>query len=172
MNESLTIALNNLSGIAIWFDYLVIFCARFLPWVVGVIFFVDIISHHHRNIRPFLYSVVGLLFTVGATGILKALFAEERPFQALNTIHPLFTYTDLGSFPSGHTFFFTSLTTLAFAAHARFFVFYLVSTFLIGLSRVIAGVHYVGDVIWGFVFGLILMISFIMVFKKGSWEND
>jgi len=170
MNESLTLGLNSISGIYIWFDYLVIFCARFLPWVVGLTFIVDVVASHKRTVRPFLFSVLGLIFVVGVTGILKALFSEARPFEALDGISPLFVYSDIGSFPSGHAFFFASLAIFGLTFHSRFTTFYVVSAFLIGVSRVIAGVHYVGDVFWGLILGVLVTYIYISFFKQGSWE--
>ena len=170
MNESLTLTLNNLAGVSLWFDYLVIFCARFLPWVIVVTFFVDIIASHNRTVKPFLFSVVGLVFIVGITGILKALFVQARPFESLEGIAPLFLYSDIGSFPSGHAFFFASIFVLSLVWKSQFVSLYMVSAFLIGTARVIAGVHYVGDVVWGLVLGVLVTYIYVIFFKQGSWE--
>jgi membrane-associated phospholipid phosphatase len=58
------------------------------------------------------------------------------------------------SFPSGHTAFVFALATVVYPYHKRLSYFVFVSGALIGLARIMAGVHYPADVLGGMVLGV------------------
>jgi undecaprenyl-diphosphatase len=92
--------------------------------------------------------VLSLLLLYLAVPYLKVTFGQSRPCnEYLKTACPM-DY----SFPSGHTavafvFAFLSLGTVAFP-------FYYISAFLIAVSRVYMGVHFLNDVVGGMVVGI------------------
>ena len=92
--------------------------------------------------------VLSLLLLYLAVPYLKVTFGRSRPCdEYLKTACP----TDY-SFPSGHAavafaFAFLSLGTVAFP-------FYYISAFLIALSRVYMGVHFLNDIVGGMVVGI------------------
>jgi len=92
--------------------------------------------------------VLSLLLLYLAVPYLKVTFGQSRPCnEYVKTACP----TDY-SFPSGHTavafaFAFLSLGTVAFP-------FYYISAFLIALSRIYLGIHFLNDVVGGIVIGI------------------
>ncbi len=97
-------------------------------------------------------AMMVLLFSAIYMYVFKGFFAEPRPLEGQAI------YDDL-SFPSGHT-----LTTFAvwgyLAMRFRNKTFWIVAVavaVLVGMSRVIIGVHFPGDIIGGFIFGAVFL---------------
>jgi undecaprenyl-diphosphatase len=107
-----------------------------------------------------------LLLVLGSTvsgallnSVLKALFARPRP-----TVVPHLAEVDAPSFPSGHAMlsaivYLTLGAMLAQLIERRWLKAYvlgvaLMLTFLVGLTRVFLGVHYLTDVLGGWMAGL------------------
>ncbi len=92
--------------------------------------------------------------------ILKKNLKRRRPPAAIPGFKSLITPSDEFSFPSGHTsaaFLFTTLCVLWFGAIAL--PLYLWAT-CVGLSRVLLGVHFPGDILAGATIGA--SIGFIL----------
>jgi len=113
-------------------------------------------------VHRFRSMVLVLLSTVGGWGLnagLKELFARPRP-----SVVPHLTEAYAPSFPSGHAMlsaivFLTLGAMLAQLIERRRLKVYVLAvalllTFLVGLSRVFLGVHYLTDVLGGWVAGL------------------
>lgn len=123
--------------------------------IIGFTCMALIMRHFHR--------AAGLLFATVAGGwilsaLLKLFFMRPRP-----DIVPHLTTTDMYSFPSGHTFnatvVYASLSLIVvpmiLQVHARFAVVScaIALSFLIGLSRIMLGVHFPSDVMAGWLGG-------------------
>ncbi len=131
-------------------------------WVIGflVAFFSLFIWFSHR--RYYLLGLyVSVLGSLTLTFVGKYAFARERPSAALY-------YETLYSFPSGHAtiavafFGFVLYTFFQETSSVRnklnlFFVA-LILIFLIGMSRIYFGVHYLSDIWAGYLVGAMWMI--------------
>ncbi|EME14426.1 PA-phosphatase-like phosphoesterase protein [Rhodococcus triatomae BKS 15-14] len=116
---------------------------------------------------------VGLAAGAGAAGsalatlAVKSVVAEERPCTALPGVHALSECPPLGdwSFPSNHSGIAAALATavvLAGYAAGRLWMSVLaaVTAVIVGISRVVSGVHYPHDVAGGLVFGSCIALAF------------
>lgn len=168
MNHSLTILLNSVTGSSIFLDSLVFVFAQFIPVLVVVIFLFSVLVSYRRTFFPIIISAVTLLLAPLVSSFLKILFGVSRPFEIYNTVDPVFFALDFGSFPSSHAFFFAALTTLSFYFMKRYRYFFVIMTFLIGLARVVAGVHFVFDILIGWLFGFLFAILMIYLNKKST----
>lgn len=103
-----------------------------------------------------------LLLSVHINGILKVIFHSPRPFWCSQEIKALSTETSFG-LPSGHAMNTASIWGLAAYLFKKpwFAVLSGVLIFLVGFSRLILGMHFIRDVISGWVFGLLLLVIFI-----------
>jgi undecaprenyl-diphosphatase len=116
-----------------------------------------LLLRRQRRATVFLFVATGGGFLVSS--LLKALFARPRP-----DIVPHLTSVDSPSFPSGHSMlsavvYLTLGVLLSRMVGDRAIKLYFLGvalglTFLIGLSRIYAGVHYPSDVLAGWSAGL------------------
>ena len=113
-----------------------------------------------------LFSAAAVTFPLTLIGqkTLKMTTRRPRPSDAIPEIRYRVRPPDRFSFPSGHT-------ASAFAVARLLSVFYPFSTIpcyafasLVGLSRVRNGVHYPGDVLAGFILGMLMpRIAFLII---------
>lgn len=96
---------------------------------------------------------------------LKDLWARPRPFQvAPDRIVPFFIQEGFG-IPSGHAMGGTVLGVFAFTSTRSKFLKGLIvfGIFLMGFSRLVHGVHFLQDVLAGWILGLLTAILFLAV---------
>jgi membrane-associated phospholipid phosphatase len=103
-----------------------------------------------------------LLLSGHINGVLKVVFHSPRPFWYSQEIKTLSTETSFGM-PSGHSMNTASIWGLAaYLFKKRWFVILSgIVIFLVGFSRLVLGMHFIRDVISGWIFGLLLLIIFI-----------
>lgn len=180
MNEALFHAFNGLSGGSPITDALIVFSAKWLPWflVVGLIFFIFI--HRHKEARTLaeLFSSAKLrmrelamilfsaLFALVLAEAMKYFYASPRPFEILADINLLFSYGWGDSFPSGHATFFAALAAAVYSYHKKLGILYIIAALLIGLGRIMAGIHFPIDILAGFVLGGAIGLSSYALFKR------
>lgn len=137
--------------------------------IIGIMIFI-----FGKNIRYFVtFDIVGVTIL---NQVVKHIMRRDRP-DVLRLVN------ESGySFPSGH-----SMVSMALYGIIIFLIYknvknkYLKITFitllsllivLIGLSRVYVGVHYVSDVLGGFILGLVYLIIYIGLYNKKREENE
>jgi membrane-associated phospholipid phosphatase len=111
---------------------------------------------------------LSLLFLSGfctwlATLVLKDIFMIPRPFITLH-LTPVVYETNF-SFPSNHASFFAALAVATLFLNKRLGIFVSICAILIGLSRIVLGVHTPLDVFAGFCLGSLISFFFIKMFE-------
>lgn len=101
--------------------------------------------------RFIVLAVIGAVFSLVLAKIGSKLYNDPRPFVA-GHFRPYFSHAPDNGFPSDHTLFtsFLAFTTWRFSRKAG--VTILIIALLVGLSRVIAGVHHLADIAGSIVF--------------------
>jgi len=84
----------------------------------------------------------------------KNCFKRRRPHELSHLIQLTFTPSDKYSLPSGHTTAALMMATLIGQFYPPFYLLALSWAALIGLSRILLGVHFVTDVILGAILGI------------------
>lgn len=144
--------ITNLGG----FLYIFIIC-------IGLLIF-------YKNKRDLLDLYLIIIISTLLNRIIKSIFARPRP----NLVH--LVTEDSYSFPSGH-----AMASMTFYGYIIYLVWksnmskrkkIILTSFLsililvIGYSRIYLNVHYISDVIAGFMFSIILLYTFINVKNK------
>jgi undecaprenyl-diphosphatase len=91
--------------------------------------------------------------------VLKNTLKRPRPYDLKPSVHSLIIAADKFSFPSGHTsaaFCLCVMTLLIFGNIASYLFLWAAA---VGLSRVIVGVHFPGDVVAGALLGTSVALS-------------
>ena len=131
------------------------------------------------------------LITVGVTAIvvtivsygLKKLFAQPRPYawfemegrlDEITLVDGIGKYVGRTSFPSGHTMSgFAVFTVLALITrYTGLKILFLILAILVGLSRVYLVMHFLQDVVFGSILG-VLIAYFLFVYQtRWSYDKD
>jgi len=154
MNEKIFHYLNNLALQNELFDTIVIFITGWLIWWM---FFGVILLLIFKKITPkqFLKIIFYPLILWGITKIIKYFYYSPRPFLELENIKKLIIHGTNDSMPSGHTVLATALATITYLYNKNTGILFLVFAILIGLSRIIVGVHWPFDILIGALFGIL-----------------
>ncbi|NRA65717.1 MAG: phosphatase PAP2 family protein [Pseudobacteriovorax sp.] len=105
--------------------------------------------------------------------VLKPYFGRMRPCKVLEGVNIVKSCGGRFGFPSNHainsaTF---AVSMMLWRPH-RFMRFLLAFAILVGFSRVYLGVHYPGDVLFGFSLGVIWAFTFFKVCRSFAWSHS
>jgi undecaprenyl-diphosphatase len=123
-------------------NFLIVFFASYLPYILIVIA-VYLLFTKEKNWRQRLYifSVFALSAILSRgliTEIIRFFYYHPRPSGPGN------------SFPSGHmTFYFVLALAVFFLLNKKWGWFFIASVIIIGLARVLAGIHWYSDIAGG-----------------------
>lgn len=167
-NEKIFYFLNNLSGSSAWLDYSFYWLAEWLGWVLVFIlpFYLILAKDKRKALILVLTSFFSAVLAWYLASFLKYSLDMPRPFVALPDLQPLFMKGGIDAFPSGHSVFFSALAVPVFYLSKKIGSLFLLGAFLIGLSRIIAGVHWPLDVMVGWGMGLVISLFMLLIAKK------
>jgi undecaprenyl-diphosphatase len=80
---------------------------------------------------------------------------------------PLVPETDF-SFPSGHMTFFFALSMAIYMYNKKWGIWFMAASLIMGIARIIAGVHYPTDILGGAIIGIIVGYFVTRLIKKPS----
>jgi len=159
-------AVNGLAKHYKWLDYVGVFCAVYLIWIMaaislGLFFYIPKTVNRLKYLFVLVASGGGAYFIGSVIGFT---YGRARPFVSFEGLNQLIaTSFSHKSFPSSHA-------TLAFALAMAVFMFnrplgivMLVLAVLVAWGRVYVGVHYPMDVIAGAVLGVVASYLFYRI---------
>ena len=161
MNEIIFYFFYNFTHQSVLLDSSVIFFADTFPYLVvaAVGFFYYTVLNPENNLRSFIeknQEIIKVFFAAVSAWllsvILKTLIHTERPFALFQDVIPLFDESGF-AFPSSHAAMFSAVAFTIFFKNKRLGYLFLVFTLLIGVARIMAGVHFPIDILGGFVLG-------------------
>ncbi|MBU2219461.1 phosphatase PAP2 family protein [Patescibacteria group bacterium] len=148
---------------------LIIFCAQYLPYIIVAIFLLLLIfskKDRRSKIKFIIFAGFSVFIArVIFTEIIRYFYYIPRPFVNSDIV-PLISHEATGSFPSGHAAFFFALAMSVYFHHKRWSILFFAGALLIGLARVIAGIHWPLDILAGAVIGVISSVLVAKFFKK------
>ena len=164
MNETIFYFFYNVSHQSVFFNGLIVFLAEDLPYILigaaGVFYWGifefpddhrDFIQKNKEIIAVFFAGVIAWLSSVA----LKTLVHTERPFILFPNVLPLFPETGF-AFPSSHMALFSAVAFTLFFKHKKIGYLFMFFTLLMGITRIIAGVHFPIDILGGFILGALV----------------
>jgi undecaprenyl-diphosphatase len=124
-----------------------------------------------------LYILFVLLFVVGLCDLinaqlLKEYFARVRPCRDLNGVNLLINCGSGLSFPSNHAVNnFSAAMVLSHFFKRKVAIFFTIA-FLVSISRVFVGVHYVVDISAGAIVGVLVATLFTTIVSKYKYDRE
>lgn len=148
-------------------------------WTVVILVFVVVRFFQEKTLKYPLPAFIATWFLADATaGYLKHLFGRPRPAVTLPWVVVMEkSFSD--SLPSGHAIIAMAFAIILNRYYPKFSIVFYTIVGLIGLSRLYLGVHYLTDVLSGYMIGAALgyvvikletKISFLRV--KGKFPQD
>ena len=151
MNNTIFFFFYNFAHRGVLLDDLIIFFAVYFPYIVILMAGIFLLFYR-KSLKDFFWVFLSAGIAVIMAEILKSLIHTERPFVVLKNVHSLFAESSL-AFPSGHATFFSALAMAIFFYHKKAGYYFILFALLIGLARIIAGVHFPIDILGGFILG-------------------
>lgn len=142
-------------------DWLGVFFAQYLPYVIGIAFIIFIVRERTWKKKMWLVltaALTALLSRGFFTTLIRFWYERPRPFEALG-IEPLLIKNS-PAFPSGHAAFFFALAWMVWRLNKKWGYWFMGAAALNGLARVFVGIHWVSDILGGF---LVATLSFFIV---------
>jgi len=153
------------------FDWLGIFLAQYLPYLIVLFAFFLLAKEKNWRQRIYFFALAGLSIILSRgiiTEIIRFFYYRPRPFLALQFQSLLGDSDIAGSFPSGHAAAYFALALAIFyflkqkknnyleqpATNLSLGWLCLGAVILIGVARIFVGVHWPSDVLVGALIGL------------------
>ena len=145
--------INSLAGRFVCLDSLAIFFAEYFVYIlVGLVFLVL-----WRKWRAILQAfVAAILARFGIVELIRFFWQRPRPFP--ENIEP--------SFPSGHAAFSFALSFVVYQYNKKAGIFFFTASFLIVISRVFLGLHWLSDIVVGVLIGIFIGWLVLRIFRK------
>jgi len=180
INNSIFFFLYSFAHRSDFLDKEIVFLAQTLPYIVIVLAMLFLIFHHDampkkesfRELKAFFkkWKEIGLVFFSGIlawclASLFKNLFHTLRPFDVFTNVHSLISESGF-AFPSGHATFYGALAVSIYFCHKKAGHVFIIFALLIGIARIVAGVHSPIDILGGFVLGSLIAVGMNRIIKK------
>jgi len=158
--------INSLAGKWKILDYLGIFCAEYLIFVMAIIVFVPLVIRIGNKKINLIKIILAEIAGYSLKTIIQLIYFRPRPFMAHEVIK-LVDKSPSASFPSGHTLVAFILAFSVYFYNKKLGTYFIFLAFLVGLGRIYAGIHYPFDVVTS------IFIAFFVVYLiwKIPWQK-
>lgn len=156
MNEQIFQALHGLANKNLFIDLLSVFFAQYSLYIL--VFFAITLIVMEKNFRRRYYFLVLLVLSITiSSGIVTTtmhyLIDSPRPVLVFEDLRTLIITPDTSSIPSGHMMFIIPLALTMFYLNRNAGWWFIGTAILMGITRVIAGVHWPLDIVAGLFLG-------------------
>ena len=164
--------LNGLAGQSPFLDGAIIFLASYFAYVLVILLLILVLFSQYSKREKWeillVAGISGIVARFGAAELIRFFYHRPRPFSVLET-HQLFTNGEW-SFPSGHATFFFALATAVYLYNKKWGIFFFIAAATIAISRVVAGVHYLSDIVGGALIGAVVAYA-VVYFARNLAEK-
>ena len=160
-------SLNSIAGRTAPLDGVIVFVAHYLPYVLPLILLVLVVRAGISSQEKITIVIATILSVVIARGLLteliRAVYHRPRPFLTHDIVQllPETSY----SFPSGHATFFFAFAGALYFYNKRWGIWFGIAALLIGIARVMSGVHYPSDIIAGALIGILTAWAVVLCIR-------
>lgn len=136
-------------------EHIVIFFAEYLHLIVAVIAGFVFLGYRYRHLQKqiVLTAVISAVLALGIDKLLNRVIDSPRPF-VVDDVVPLFLHVADNGFPSEHTLLAVVIACLVYIQHKKTGLALLLLAVVIGIARVIAGVHHPIDIVGALLIGV------------------
>ncbi len=174
MNQQLFLRINGWANHWAWLDWLMIFCAHYLVYVLILIVFAYAAFGYRRWRDMAAVSIVSAFVArfIVASGI-RFFYHHPRPGPDIISVpvHLLIAKEASSSFPSGHTIFVFALATIVYLHNKRAGKWFYVAATAVGFARIYVGVHWPFDVVAGLVLGVLTALVCDKIYRRYLKRN-
>ena len=159
--------INGFAGRWAWLDYVGMFCAEYLGYVLLAVLAVFLAINFKKYWKMVLEAIIAAIITrFILTDFIRWLWFRPRPFVALNFISLINQSPKEASFPSGHASFFFALSTIVYFYNKKAGIIFYIASLLIVLGRVFVGIHWPLDILVGAILGVLTGWILNKLFRK------
>lgn len=146
------------------YNSIIIFGGTYLIWLLVLIFATYIIREYED--KSFLIRTFATLVFSFLTGLLLSrIFNNPRPF-VVGYFNPIIAHSVSNGFPSDHMLLASTLAAIIFTKNQKLGLVMFAGAFLVGISRVLAGVHHIEDILGAFAISIVSTYLFLNFSKK------
>jgi undecaprenyl-diphosphatase len=148
--------LNSWAGKSAVFDWVMVFFGYYLIFILPAglaIYFLFKIKEKKSKLIILSSAISGLTAPFIFNEIIRIIYYRERPY-IVHLVTKLWEKGPEASFPSNHTAALVAIGMAIYFYNKNLGIFVIVCGIIVGLARVIAGIHYPGDILGGIVVGL------------------
>lgn len=147
-------------------NLLIIFGAKYLIYVMIVIFVIAFfLLAKNKKKDAILFAALVLPFSYLLNKTLSFFFYNPRPFVE-NNFTPLVDHVADNGFPSEHTLLAFSIAAISFYMNKKITAFFIAAALVVGISRVLAGVHHTLDVLGSI--GIVILVALLVYYFQNK----
>lgn len=161
---------NGLQGQNQFVDFLVHVVAEYAIYMIPLALLVCwfVYKKEQTRIDMLKATIVSVLVWQIPTRIIAWIWYRPRPYIELGGTKELFFHVPSYSFPSDHATFLAAISMYFYLlGYKKLGRWGFVVTFLVGIGRIIAGLHYPGDIVAGWVLGI--LVAWIIYILLDKW---
>ncbi|MFA6397889.1 MAG: phosphatase PAP2 family protein [Candidatus Paceibacterota bacterium] len=173
--------LNSFAGQNVFLDKTIVFFATTFSTILIILAVLFLLFHKEKfklespfsSIIKFKRKISEIIVVFVASGfawilskIIKTIITAPRPYLVFENIKTLFPYGGYDSFPSGHATFFAGLAMALYLYHKKVGIIFFIGALLIGVARIMAGVHFPVDILAGYAIGIFISYTINLNYRK------
>ena len=143
---------------------IIVFFAKYLGYILLAVFLVLFLKNRNPNFI-FIPLISAVLSRFVFTEIIRFFYFRPRPFVE-NGFNPLIEHAPTASFPSGHAAFFFALSAGVYSFNKKAGYWFFGASVVISMARVLAGIHYLTDILGGLAVGVLSFWLVRFAYKK------